>query len=70
MNKSIEQMQQNLNLYYKNDLEKYNRELNDIKNIGFRIFRNQNGDHKIQKNENYIYEVFGGVFGKIFKGEN
>ena len=61
----------NLDFLYKTNSDKYETALNTIKSNGYRVFRNANGEHIVKRNENFIYEAFGGVFGKIFKeGEN
>lgn len=68
---SIKQMQSDLDFYYKVDFEKYSQKLSTIKSMGYKVYRNVNGEHIIKRNENFIYEAFGGVFKKIFKkGEN
>lgn len=55
-------------LYYLNDNNKYQAKLDEIKYMGFKVYRNSSGLHKIKQSENYINEVFGGIFGEIFRG--
>ena len=70
MNLSIKELESDLNVLYKYNLVKYKQKLNTIKDLGYKVYRNADGDHVIKRNENFINECFGGVFGKIFKGEN
>jgi len=52
---------------YKTDLLNYYDKIKFLKGAGYRIFRNANGEHKVEHNDNYIYEAFDGIFGDIFK---
>lgn len=61
--------ERDLDLLYKTNPEKYQRKLDTIKSSGYRVFRNVNGEHIVKQDEDFIYKAFGGVFGKIFKGE-
>ena len=56
-----------LNRLYKTDWEKYECKIRELKNSGYKILRNPQGDHRIESNPNFLNEVFGGVFSKIFK---
>ena len=66
MEVSTKKLESDLNNLFKTNPTKYADKLNDIKNMGYKVYRNSDGDHKIKQNENFIYEAFGGVFGQIF----
>ena len=66
MELSMKKQEQDLNHLYKTDFSKYLQRLNEIKNMGFKVYRNSKGDHQIKENPNFIYEVYDGIFGKIF----
>lgn len=66
-----------LNRLYQYDMDKYLSECSDLKGFGYKIYRNSNGKHKIVapiKDNDVktvdINQVFGGIFGDIFKGGN
>ena len=67
---------QELDRLYEFDTKKYVEECEDLKKIGYRIFRNQDGKHQIIEpsrpsdayGDNDIYNAFGGIFRDIFKG--
>lgn len=66
-----------LNKLYTTDKVKYDKEVNDFKAMGYKIYRNKEGQHKVvepvrQKNDIYsqmgmygdvFKDIFGGVFG-------
>lgn len=67
-----------LNRLYKSDMNRYMSEVNYWKNQGYRVYRDNNGVHKViepprfykKSNDSEIYKtLFGGIFGDIFKGE-
>ena len=62
-----------LNRLYAEDRDKYQTECTDLKRMGYRIFRNSEGLHKVEEpikeQDMDIYSAFGGVFGDIFRGE-
>lgn len=62
-------LERDLNILYKSNPKKYEIKLDTIKSNGYRVFRNVNGEHIVKQDEDFIYKAFGGVFGKIFKGE-
>ena len=65
---SIEEIEARLNsLYFKNPKE-YTEHVEMFKGMGFKVFRNSFGKHKVQSNPNFINEAFGGIFKDIFGG--
>lgn len=48
--------------YYFHDRCSYMDYLQSIKECGYRVYRNSIGKHKVKRNENYLNEVFGGIF--------
>ena len=62
---TIEQIQNDLNRLYLSDPVQYKERLETIKGIGYKVFRNSKGQHRVQMN---MSSAFGGVFDKIFYG--
>ena len=62
---TIEQIQNDLNRLYLSDPVQYKERLETIKGIGYKVFRNSKGQHRVQMN---MSSAFGGVFDKIFNG--
>ena len=74
---NIEVITTELNRLYTVDKTKYDKEVTDFKAMGFKIYRNDAGKHKVvepvrQKNDIYsqmgmygdvFKDIFGGVFG-------
>ena len=67
----IEDLQNDLDKRYVSDSEEYYERIKLLKGMGYKVFRNSSGKHRVEMNPNYIYEAFGGIFGDIFgvKGE-
>ena len=63
---SNEDIQNNLNEIYLNKPEEYLKRVETLKEVGYRIYRNSKGQHKVAYNNNYFNEIFGGAFGGIF----
>lgn len=67
-----------LNKLYKTDATKYDKEVADFKAMGFKIYRNDDGLHKVVepvRKQNDIYsqmgmygDVFKDIFGGVFGG--
>lgn len=64
-----------LDRLYKFETNKYITECTDLKRMGFKIYRNSDGEHKIvePRSSSYnqplnIYEAYGGIFNEIFGG--
>lgn len=56
------------NAYWGHGDVKYDDKLSAIKGMGYKVFRNSEGRHKVKPPENVdIYSAFGEVFGDIFK---
>lgn len=53
----------NLNELYVSDPQKYSDYLRNVKDEGYKVFRNSAGKHKVELD---IYSAFGGIFGDIF----
>ena len=62
---TIEQIQNDLNRLYLSNPVQYKERLETIKGIGYKVFRNSKGQHRVQMN---MSSAFGGVFDKIFNG--
>ena len=60
---SIDQLRYDLNRLYQTDTNQYSEYLNMIKGLGYKVFRNDEGNHKIQID---ISTAFGGVFNNVF----
>lgn len=63
------------NAWYGHDGVNYDAKLASIKSLGYKVFRNPEGRHKVQKIKtedwsNAYGGVFGDIFGDIFKGGN
>ena len=60
------------NAWYGHDGVNYDAKLASIKAMGYKVFRNPEGRHKLQKtaDNNDWYGVFGEIFGNIFTGGN
>ena len=64
-----------LDRLYKYEIDKYAEECNILKSIGYRIFRNPDGKHRVVEqarmndihNNNSIFNTF---FGELFGGKN
>ena len=61
-----EEIVQRLNHLYMTNADEYKKQVETLKGVGYRIFRNDKGQHKVDYNNNYFNEVFGGVFGGLF----
>lgn len=57
-----------LNYLYAHGSVEYSEHLETVKELGYRVFRNSKGEHKIQLGSDYLKEAFGGVFGNLFGG--
>ena len=64
-------VKEELDKLYLADKSKYETEVNTLKGIGYKIYRNSAGEHKVidsPKKQDDIYSAFSGIFGDIFKG--
>ena len=62
-----------LNKLYTTDKVKYDKEVNDFKALGYKIYRNDEGQHKVIEPERKKKSLFGNeamdsLFGGIFGG--
>ena len=60
---NIKDMENRLNTLYWTDSEKYMELLDVIKGMGFKIYRNSNGKHRVQMD---MSNAFGGIFKDFF----
>ena len=80
---NIETITNELDRLYEFEIEKYISECDDLKKMGYKIYRNPAGKHKVvapqsQANRydsygqpiNDLNTMFGGIFGDIFGGSN
>ena len=51
-----------LNMLYSSDKEQYEEHVETLKGIGYKIYRNSEGKHKVEYNNQYFAEMFGGAF--------
>ena len=66
-----------LDRLYEFDIEKYVSECDQWKRMGYKIYRNSEGKHKVVEparpsdmyGDNDVYNAFGGIFGQIFRGQ-
>lgn len=62
-----------LNKLYKYEMDKYISECDHWKSMGYKIYRNSNGQHKvvapIRAQQVDINNAFGGIFANIFSGD-
>lgn len=65
MQPSNDEIVNKLNILYATDKEKYEEHVETLKGVGYRIFRNSNGKHKVDYNTSYFQEMFGGAFRGI-----
>ena len=49
-------------LYDSNDKDQYEKHVETLKGVGYRIFRNSDGKHKVEYNTHYFQQMFGGAF--------
>ena len=61
---ALQEMQNDLNKLYWTDSKKYQEHLAMIKGMGYRVFRNPQGLHKIELD---MSSTFGGIFNGFFK---
>lgn len=64
---TIVDIQNKLNSLYFTDRDRYLEHIEMFKGMGYRIFRNPAGNHKIQMDNSYLDEAFGGIFKDIFR---
>ena len=57
-----EQIASDLDQKYLSGDKEYLEKVQILKDVGYRIFRNNKGHHKVLRNANYLNEVFGGIF--------
>ena len=57
-----EEIVNKLNNLYATDKEEYEKHVETLKGVGYRIFRNSDGKHKVGYNNSYFQEMFGGAF--------
>ena len=70
MNNRIVEIDLN-NAYWAHDNKAYKEKVESVKAMGFRVFRDDNGNHKVQPtgDSTSVYDAFGGIFGDIFSGK-
>lgn len=69
----VEAFVDELNRLYEFDIDKYVKECDDLKRMGYKIYRNSEGRHRIvepgyrkKSNTNTFPEGFGDIFNSIF----
>ena len=61
---TINEIEARLNRLYWTDNKAYVEHLNMVKGMGYKVFRNSKGTHKVQMD---MSSAFGGLFSDIFK---
>ena len=61
-----QEIQNRLDTLFKGDRDKYLEHVETLKGVGYRVFRNSEGKHKVEYNTQYFQQVFGGTFKGIF----
>jgi hypothetical protein len=68
----VEVIKNELDRLYEFEIDKYIKEVDDLKRMGYKIYRNSEGKHKVVERSKPqqvdIYSAFGGIFGDIFGG--
>lgn len=54
-----------LNILYIQDSKAYEKQVETLKGAGYRVFRNDRGQHKIEYDSHYFEKMFGGAFGGL-----
>lgn len=62
----IKTIEEDLNRRYFQDPKEYLERVETLKGVGYKIFRNSKGQHKVEYNNEYFKEMFGGTFGGFF----
>ena len=52
-------------LYNSDNRDQYDKQIEMLKGVGYRIFRNSDGKHKVEYNTHYFQQMFGGTFKGI-----
>jgi len=66
---SVEVFTEELDRLYEFEIEKYIKECDDLKRMGYKIYRNSEGKHKVvapPSKSNMYPEGFGEIFEQIF----
>lgn len=63
----IKTIEEDLNRRYIQDQKEYAKRVETLKGVGYKIFRNSKGQHRVEYNNDYFNEMFGGAFGDFFK---
>ena len=64
----MKEIKDRLDDLYANRRSEYYDYLQTVKDTGHRVFRNSEGRHLVDINTDYMKEVYGGAFRKIFGG--
>ena len=64
LDKHIEELIETLDEQYKT-YKLYLTKIESLKEIGYKVYRDSNGKHKLVENKDHLREVFGGAFRKI-----
>ena len=54
-----------LNMLYRRSKEEYEDHVEMLKGLGYRVFRNSEGNHMIALNKEHLQDIFGGIFGGL-----
>lgn len=62
---TLEEMTEKLNYLYFHNAKEYLEHKKMIKQLGYKVYRNSAGKHKVEIDMNYLNNAFGGVFKDI-----
>ena len=57
-----------LDQLYSHGFDGYAEHLDMVKGLGYKVYRNSDGKHKIRIREDYLDDAFGGIFKNCFGG--
>ena len=66
MGPTTSELEENLNRLYWTNSAEYLKRLEVIKGMGYKVYRNSKGNHKVKMD---MSSAFGGIFGDIFNGK-
>ena len=56
----IKTIEEDLNRRYLQNQKEYTERVETLKGVGYKIFRNSKGQHRVEYNNDYFNEIFGG----------
>lgn len=59
---TISDIEKKLDKLYATDLKAYIEHIKTVKGVGYKVFRNGRGHHRVKYNEDYLKNFIGGTF--------